>query len=163
MIKYLVIAAAAALAPALPATADTVPYTATSLHNEARAFYGAGPVEWDAELREETKAHARTCSFTPSDHGNRYGENLYVTTAQDDDATVLRDAVVAWATEAMKFDARNHRYSREVSHYTQTIGAKTGRMAVSIADCPAGAIFGSPTKFVVARYTPGQEAVKAAL
>ncbi|WP_066359869.1 CAP domain-containing protein [Herbidospora mongoliensis] len=152
MIKYLVLAAAAALAPALPAAADIVPYTAISFHNEARAFYGAGPVEWDAALREETKAYARTCSFMPSDHGNRYGENLYVTTSQADDTTVLRDAVVAWATEAMKFDAQNHRYSRDVGHYTQMIGAKTGRMAVSIADCPAGAIFVSPTKFVVARY-----------
>ncbi|WP_061290479.1 CAP domain-containing protein [Herbidospora cretacea] len=167
MIKHLVIAAAAALAPvlvsALPASADVIPATATALHNEARAFYGVGPVQWDGALREETRAYARICRFEPSAHGDRYGENLYVTTAQDDDATVLRDAVVAWATEAMKFDKANHRHSRDVSHYTQTIGANTDRMAVAIADCPAGSIFGSPTKFVVARYIPGQDAVKAAL
>ncbi len=56
----------------------------------------------------------------------------------------------------MKFDIENHRYVRDVSNYTQMIGANTGRMAVSIADCPAGTIFGSPTKFVVARYIPAR-------
>nr|WP_062340891.1 CAP domain-containing protein [Herbidospora sakaeratensis] len=159
MIKYLVIATLAALAPALPASADPVPGHAVGFHNEARAFYGIGPVEWDATLREDAKWHARTCSFAPSDHDDRYGENLYVTTSQADDATVLRDAVVSWANEAAKFDVKNHRYAQDVSYYIQAIGAKTGRLGIAIADCPAGTIFAAPTKFVVARY---QGAVKAA-
>ncbi|TKK85932.1 hypothetical protein FDA94_23840 [Herbidospora galbida] len=152
MIKHLVIATLAALAPALPASADPIPGHALSFHNEARAFHGTGPVEWDAALREDARWHARTCSFAPSDHDGRYGENLYVTTRQADDATVLRDAVVSWASEAAKFDVRNHRYAQDIGHYIQAIGAKTGRLGIAIADCPAGTIFGAPTKFVVARY-----------
>lgn len=159
MIKYLVVAALAALAPAMPASADPIPGQALGLHNQARALFGSGPVEWDATLREEAKWHARTCSFAPSDHDDRYGENLYVTTSQADDATVLRDAVVSWANEAAKFDVKNHRYAQDISHYTQTVGAKTARVGIAIVDCPAGTIFAAPTKFVVARY---QGAVKAA-
>nr|WP_232542235.1 CAP family protein [Nocardia bovistercoris] len=135
-----------------PAHADVLSDQTLAAHNSARAKYGAGPLQWSAQLYPNTQQYAQACVFAHSNSGGQYGENLYVST--NPNATIA-SAVDAWMAEAAQYDYDNPGFSAATGHFTQVVWKNTTQVAVAIASCPAGTIFPSnASKFIVARYTP---------
>jgi uncharacterized protein YkwD len=144
-------AAMATLPTTVPAQAETFADRALALHNQYRADYGAAPLHWDATLAAEAQKWAEGCEFTHSRADGRYGENLY---AGGGENVTVDQAMQAWMAEAQQYDYGNPVFSTATGHFTQVVWKSTTKVGVAVADCPSGAIFDMPSRFVVARYAP---------
>ncbi|KAF7726801.1 hypothetical protein EC973_008402 [Apophysomyces ossiformis] len=89
-------------------SADAWSDSVLSAHNAARAQYGARPLTWNAALYPGTFQYAQTCKFAHSDAQRKYGENLYVSSAQN---ASINDAVAAWMKEVSKYDYNHPGFS----------------------------------------------------
>ncbi|NUP26618.1 MAG: hypothetical protein HOQ36_00630 [Nocardia sp.] len=152
MIAGVVTAAVVTTLPtAAPARAETFADRALSLHNQHRADYGAAALQWDTALAADAQKWAERCEFVHSPADGKYGENLYAGGGAD---VTVDQAIQVWMDEAQQYDYADPVFSTATGHFTQVVWKATTKVGVAIADCPAGAIFDMPSKYVVARYAP---------
>lgn len=106
-------------------------------HNDVRAQYGVGPLEWDDALvtvAVDWSRHlvAGACELVHS--GGEYGENLYWTSA----TTTPADVVGAWAAEAADYDLDSFECAPEPAvcgHFTQVVWADSTSLGCGAASC----------------------------
>lgn len=106
-------------------------------HNDVRAEYGVGPLEWDEALRTVAAGWSRNlaaggCELVHS--GGDYGENLYWTSATATPAEV----VGAWAAEVADYDLDTFECAPEPAvcgHFTQVVWADTTSVGCAAVSC----------------------------
>jgi uncharacterized protein YkwD len=133
------------------------PYGMMAAHNAVRA--GVQPVPdvplpemtWDANLAQVAQLWAERCDFNHS--SNEYGENLYVSTAQNEGVR----AVESWANEASDFNYDTNQCRDMCGHYTQIVWRDSTRVGCGYADCNpvTGASFDSGRLWVCNYDPPG--------
>lgn len=148
----LVVCATVGLGSPAPEKRDAWSDQVVSLHNQARARYGARPVTWNSGLYSSTVSYAQACKFVHSDSQGKYGENLYAGTGNPGPG--IADAVQSWMSEASKYDYSKPGFSAATGHFTQVVWKSTTQVTCALANCPANTIFPAPSHYIVCRYTP---------
>ena len=137
--------------------AGTDPYGVVSAHNQVRLNAqpipdpALPPMEWDDGLAAVAQDWADRCDFNHS--SNQYGENLYVSTAQNPGTR----AVEAWADEIHDYDYYSNTCTAVCGHYTQIVWRESVRVGCAYADCDplTGASFTSGRLWVCNYDPPG--------
>lgn len=122
-----------------------------SLHNKARAHYGARPVTWNDALYPATLQWANACKFQHSQSGGKYGENLFAASGNN---VNFAQSINGWMSESAKYNYNNPVFSSATGHFTQVVWKSTTQVACALVDCRAGTIFGQASKYTVCRYSP---------
>lgn len=122
-----------------------------SLHNKARAHYGARPVTWNDALYPATLQWANACKFQHSQSGGKYGENLFAASGNN---VNFAQSINGWMSESAKYNYNNPVFSSATGHFTQVVWKSTNQVACAMVDCRAGTIFGQASKYTVCRYSP---------
>ncbi|KDD74380.1 hypothetical protein H632_c1355p0, partial [Helicosporidium sp. ATCC 50920] len=99
--------------------------------NVARAYYGAAPLAWNADMAARAQAWANGCSGQHSYMG--YGENIYITYG----APSCSSAMTGWFwNEASHYNYNQPGFQLATGHFTQLVWAGTTQMGCGIATCP---------------------------
>ncbi|MEO3857023.1 CAP family protein [Acrocarpospora sp. B8E8] len=122
--------------------------------NSNRAKYGARPLTWSDALYPAADQWARGCRFQHPRTAGRYGESLFATYGATSATAALTDAFKSWMSEASSYNYNDPGFSGATGNFTQVVWKGTTRLAIAVAQCPAGSIFPSTSYFVVARYSP---------
>ncbi|VDH95753.1 peptidase inhibitor 16 [Mytilus galloprovincialis] len=141
----------------------------TRLHNEFRSKTakenGAADMmkmKWDYTAANVAQKWADQCEFKHST--NKYGENLFVTTAQDV-YKAMDQSVNSWFNEVRFYNYNYDCYSdscfKKVGHYTQLVWAKTSLLGCGIRKCNKviGTVM-SNAYLVVCNYSPAGNIMK---
>ncbi|XP_076109171.1 peptidase inhibitor 16-like [Mytilus galloprovincialis] len=144
-------------------------YRMTRLHNEFRSKTakenGAADMmkmKWDYTAANVAQKWADQCVFKHST--NKYGENLFVTTAQDV-YKAMDQSVNSWFNEVRFYNYNYNCYSdtcfKKVGHYTQLVWAKTSLLGCGIRKCNKviGTVM-SNAYLVVCNYSPAGNIMK---
>lgn len=120
--------------------ADVVEFDSEAMvtaHNDVRAEYGVGPLEWDEALATvavdwSQDLSAGGCELVHS--GGDYGENLYWTSATATPAEVVE----AWAAEVADYDLDSFECAPEPAvcgHFTQVVWADSTNLGCGAVSC----------------------------
>ncbi|KAK7462265.1 hypothetical protein VKT23_007866 [Stygiomarasmius scandens] len=109
--QFAILALFSASAFALPSQLESrqdIKSQALSLHNDARAKYGAAPLTWNDQIAGQVRDYANN-----GDKG--VGENLGAGTGDYS----IADAVNGWMAESSKYDYNHPGFSAATGHFTQ--------------------------------------------
>lgn len=135
------------------------PFGMVAAHNAVRSGVQPAPdvplpmMEWDADIAAVAQAWADRCDFNHSD--NQYGENLYVSSAENEGTR----AVESWAEEVddYQYESNQCRPGAMCGHYTQIVWRDSTKVGCAFTDCAnlTGAGFGSGRLWVCNYDPPG--------
>ncbi|OCF72453.1 hypothetical protein I204_06832 [Kwoniella mangroviensis CBS 8886] len=103
-------------------------------HNEARAKYQVGVLQWRADLVNLAKEKAELCNkkHTVAAENLQWGSGM----------GTPESAVTGWMGEDKLYNWNNPSYSDATGHFTQVVWKNTTSVGCWIAECPQGSVVG---------------------